>query len=369
MIGKLWLKDLCFPATHDSGMYKLTGGTLFGRRKGITLTQSCSIYDQLQLGARKFDIRPFFYEGKWSFGHFSPFTEQDLSRLGPLAHLLSGWQGATGATIEEIISDFNKFTSVTRELIIIEISHVTNLETKRSLTRDERHNLLDLLSKIERLYVDPNPKTVSLGEKTMLDYINGRSSVLVTFEDGPFSEDEINPYGFYHHSRLSLGGGTAFTRTPSNEETVKSIALDLFGGISEKDNEFSVYNISKKFARDAMPNAVRGLLQGTSHLDVDYLDNVDPLTIALAATLNRANNADGKKETIIIFGGSLITSPDVKAKVEAAIASRTDYFVSTETLGGDPWFGVGKSCVVWYYVDGTEKARFAREGEKLVFSD
>ena len=367
MIGKLSLKDMCFPATHDSGMYKLTGGTLFGRRKGITLTQSCSIYDQLQLGARKFDIRPFFYEGKWSFGHFSPFTEQDIAFLGPLAHLLSGWQGATGATIEEIISDFNKFTSVTQELIIINISHVTNLETKRSLTRDERHNLLDLLSKIERLYVDPNPKTVSLGEKTMLDYINGRSSVLVTFEDGPFSEDEINPYGFYHHSRLSLGEGEWFTAPANDQQDVISAGLEMLGGLSEKENVLSVYNVSKDVARHATPNAVRGLLPGISHIDVDYLDNVDPLNIALAVTLNRANN--GKKETIIVFGGSLITSPDVKAKVEAAIASRSDYLVSADTLGGDPWFGVNKSCVVWYYVDGTEKAGFAREGEKLVFSD
>jgi hypothetical protein len=368
-IGNLRLKDICFPATHDSGMYKLTGGTVVGGRKGACLTQSCSIYDQLQLGARKFDIRPFFYDGKWSFGHFSPVSEQDLSPLGPLKQFFTGWQGGTGATIEEIVNDFNKFTAVTQELVIIDISHVTHLDPERSLTPDDRRNLLNIISKIERLYRDPNPKTVSLGDKTMVEYINGRSSVLVTFEDGPFSEDEINPYGFYHHSRLSLGGGTAFTRTPSNEETVKSIALDMLGGLSEKDNKFSVYNISKNFARDAMPNAVRGLLQGTSHLDVDYLDNADPLNIALAATLNRANNAAGKKETISICGGSLITSPDVKAKVEAAIASRSDYFVSTETLGGDPWFGVNKSCVVWYYVDGHEKARFAREGEKLVFSD
>ena len=87
--------------------------------------------------------------------------------------------------------------------------------------------------------------------------------------------------------------------------------------------------------------------------------------------MNRVNATAGKGDTIIPYGGSLVTSPDVKAAMDAAIADRIDHLVSNDTLGGDPWYGVDKSYVVWYYIGGKlgEVARFAREGERLHFSD
>jgi hypothetical protein len=109
-IGSMQLRDICIPATHDSGMSKLTWCTQLGTENN-SLTQTHDIAGQLQLGIRQFDIRPALEPDNtfWSY-HVS---ESDLL----------GWQGGRGQSLAEIIEQVNAFTVRNPEIIILDISH------------------------------------------------------------------------------------------------------------------------------------------------------------------------------------------------------------------------------------------------------
>ncbi|WP_224244333.1 hypothetical protein [Hyalangium gracile] len=59
----------CGYITHDSGMSTLSSGTAFANA-GNVITQTTSIFGQLTLGARYFDIRPVISGGQFSTGHY-----------------------------------------------------------------------------------------------------------------------------------------------------------------------------------------------------------------------------------------------------------------------------------------------------------
>lgn len=70
ILGDYSLKQICLPATHDSGMSKKSSGTPFAT-EGNIVTQTMSVNLQLARGCRYFDIRPVISEDTLFCGHYS----------------------------------------------------------------------------------------------------------------------------------------------------------------------------------------------------------------------------------------------------------------------------------------------------------
>jgi hypothetical protein len=60
--------DICLPSTHDSATYKIIRGTSPGGIGDNVKTQTKSIYEQLELGVRWFDIRPCLWRDESGIG-------------------------------------------------------------------------------------------------------------------------------------------------------------------------------------------------------------------------------------------------------------------------------------------------------------
>ncbi|KAL9609491.1 MAG: hypothetical protein Q9167_005740 [Letrouitia subvulpina] len=73
------VRQLCVPASHDSGMSLVTWKTRLASVLSI-ITQYNSVYAQLNNGVRYFDLRPVFHNGQWVSGHYT-FTSEDHHEL------------------------------------------------------------------------------------------------------------------------------------------------------------------------------------------------------------------------------------------------------------------------------------------------
>jgi hypothetical protein len=115
-IAEKRLIDICIPGSHDAGMYFDNGGTRYAAECN-TLTQDKSIWNQLLLGTRFFDIRPVMSGGIFKTGHYG--------NIGGVT-----CQGKSGESIAEIINNINGFTEIggTRELIILCLSHSSDAD-------------------------------------------------------------------------------------------------------------------------------------------------------------------------------------------------------------------------------------------------
>lgn len=162
-IGAQPLGEICIPGSHDSGSSCVSYASRFGNSNN-TVTQSLDVFGQLEWGTRRFDIRPTLISTSrsgpsrdWACGHYID-TKIKFIR----------WQGASGQTIEQVIDDINRFTTVNPELVILKISHLHRLivdssweglgvENKEIQPRaSDLSRLWDILGKLERRYALPD---------------------------------------------------------------------------------------------------------------------------------------------------------------------------------------------------------------------
>ena len=112
-IGTKYLREISMPASHNSGMNKLTYS--YSGVEHNTLTQSLGVYEQAMNGARYFDVRPVLRQGQFYVGHFSKLRNRHV--------------GGTGSTMFDIVRDINAFNNATPgELSILDISHEMNID-------------------------------------------------------------------------------------------------------------------------------------------------------------------------------------------------------------------------------------------------
>nr|XP_024219454.1 uncharacterized protein LOC112211632 [Halyomorpha halys] len=82
VLGSRTLRQISIAGSHDSGMFRLDGGTAFGTDCNV-LTQYFNFWMQLKQGIRYFDIRPVIGNGgKYHTGHYN--------------HIPGSWQGGNG---------------------------------------------------------------------------------------------------------------------------------------------------------------------------------------------------------------------------------------------------------------------------------
>ncbi|WP_413495396.1 hypothetical protein [Morganella psychrotolerans] len=182
------LKELCMPGTHDSGMSFYTADTTHARHCN-TVTQYKGIFEQLEMGARYFDVRPVLYKNDFYTGHYGNTNT-------PV-----GWQGANGQSISSIINEVNSFTASHKELIILNFSHALNRDNNYwDFTKDDWNKLIAKLSSIKNLYCIENYKKQDLTEKYLNSFIYKQASVLLIFEGKNIDLGNKEGLGFFYHS-------------------------------------------------------------------------------------------------------------------------------------------------------------------------
>ncbi|KZV59337.1 PLC-like phosphodiesterase [Peniophora sp. CONT] len=380
-IGDLPLFKICIPASHDAGVYRVGLSTSYGTQSNV-LTQTRSIFDQLELGVRYLDIRPTLTSSApgrppapWATGHY---TDTKV-----------GWQGGNGADLDEIIADVNRFTSENAELVFVEISHLQRLtidnpvsSNARGLTMDEKLDLLGVLGGFERLFSvsDGIGKDTPLRSCTLKQFIGGGRAAVVVLVDGMGDcVDEIYNRHFWPYDMpngqayINVRDGASVTRTQTDGEAVWSTISfsQLFGPeynstsvlfLAKREQERRFPWILSEYASTGYPGSIA----------MDRIQNLDLLTFCLAVTWQRLNAESGRTNTIIFYGGKIVTHPLVHEVMEGMIGSGMRRQVGNWSVGAggeDPWPGMIKSCAVYYHHNGLYKARFAEEHQSLHFEE
>ncbi|KAI5289925.1 hypothetical protein KEM54_002872 [Ascosphaera aggregata] len=136
IIGDRKLKHVCMLGSHDAGMSKINGSTAFVDWRNVQ-TQGFDVYGQLIAGSRYLDIRPVIANGgNHMTGHYNLPSDVPF--------------GANGQTLEEIVSNINKFTRNNPELVILRLTHAYNTdEGYRPFNESEYDGAFDILEGLE----------------------------------------------------------------------------------------------------------------------------------------------------------------------------------------------------------------------------
>lgn len=126
-LQNITVKDVIMPGTHDSAMSRISGKLLTGASAPNTQTQGRTIYDQLRMGARFFDLRIASIHdigtGNADFWGTHVNNENDPACVGN-----------TGQMLDEIIDQVNQFTRENPgEVIIMKVRYLVGIRNVPSL--------------------------------------------------------------------------------------------------------------------------------------------------------------------------------------------------------------------------------------------
>ena len=198
------LMDITLPAAHDAGIGK-TSGCSAGANSENAQTQYKTTFGMLNDGIRLFDIRPTMRDGGGTMyaGHYGN-TDSIL-----------GYQGCVGYTIDQIVTDVQKFVSdpaYSNEVIILKFSHFHNFSRGDNafgsadydslvqlITTKLRNNLLyyqnNLLYKTIGILTSDGAKVLVTFDKPVDDSTNGSNGIyaetLFNFYDDYYNGDDI----------------------------------------------------------------------------------------------------------------------------------------------------------------------------------
>lgn len=369
------LSQICLPSAHDAGTYHLRFGTA-GGGKNVVLTQTKSISDQLHLGVRHLDIRATYAilpasfhnslsgtQTGWYCGHYTP----EGQKFG------IGWQGGSGASIDELVEQVNEYTRDHAEVVIIKISHVVVLQhwrfwaTEDFLTPDHVASLMTSLGQLNHLFTvrkASGGKKKALHDYTLNEFVgNGQAAVIVVIEDlDKISADVAFEHGFWPRTSLSFNQESV-THTQDAKEAIFSLLLP-------SKNKFTVLKLAEAVQQKRFPWLLQDLASyelTKSLIEMDKIENADLLTFCLASTIHRFHRDNRQEEQpVIVYGGTLVTNPVVQARVQDAINQGKSLVVDDKNLI-DSRQGMPKSCAVLYSQNDVIKGRWARELSVLHF--
>lgn len=287
-ISNLSLKNLCIPGSHDSGMFMNNDGTI--APDCSVITQSKSIYDQLEQGIRYFDVRPIIGSGKFYSGHYSNTT--------------IGWLGGRGQSIDSIIDDINKFTKLHNELIILNVSHDLNTDDKyRKFDDNEWDAFLKQMNKLNYLFkVDTQEVDIDLSKSKLSTFIGkGQSSVIVIMESGSnnlgdyflqgfFTKKHLNVYNEYSNTNnLDIMSNDQLTKMEYKAIDNNSEMFLLSWTLTQSDSQASTCMMPGIPSIKTLANSANNILPSTLFSkcscnlfpNIVYVDNVIDNNIAL----------------------------------------------------------------------------------------
>lgn len=204
-IGCHPLRRLVMPGSHNAGMSKLTGGTLFVTKEN-TLCQWIDVAGQLDAGFRYFDLRPNIASGKFVMGHYS--------------EILDSWVGGNGQDLASIITQVNDFLDHNNELVILDMSHMYNTdEDWRPLNGDEFNRLLTQLTGLKHRYDGPTGPNGDLSSLPLNTFIRDGSRVVVLNSESTVRLPAKPPAGIFPSSALNIFNSFSNTDNVSRMRT------------------------------------------------------------------------------------------------------------------------------------------------------
>lgn len=190
------LRHICLPGSHDAGMSDLTHSTFLSVEEN-TLTQWADIAGQLSAGIRYFDLRPVISAGIFVSGHYSKIGDS--------------WIGGNGQSLSSIIDQVNAFLSNNKELVILDLSHMSNTdEDWRGLDDEEYGRLFTELERIEHRCTSV-PLDTDLSVLPLSSFISDTASVIVIISDAVPIPLPPNS-GIFPHDTLHIFN--SFANTP-----------------------------------------------------------------------------------------------------------------------------------------------------------
>jgi hypothetical protein len=214
-IGEKPLREISMPLSHDSGMSEISARPWFSGVWHNTCTQDATLGEQLQYGARWFDIRPFSRNGEWFTGHFSVSIGNN--------HI-----GGAGRSIDNIVHDINTFTSQNPgEFIVLELTHELLYEGKKLYQWSEHFeddhwlSLYDKLAQIEDLWAPSNeifkhlPCDLTTVPMTTFIQPGSKSVIIIRIPNHAPSAIGSAANAFIHENRLVWTGSYSKTTDPS----------------------------------------------------------------------------------------------------------------------------------------------------------
>lgn len=198
-LGELPLKQICMPGSHDAGMGVLNpeglSQDISSLGGALIQTQPTTIYDQLVNGSRYLDVRPVMAgENDFRAGHFS-------------SNSLLGQAGCYGQSMNDIISDINKFTQQYAELIILDLSHGYDATNNYvDLSVDQWSTLFTQLTQnLSNLaLINADYETGIVFNNTLNSFIgNGKASVMVCLDvSGILPDPSFQGRGIFSQANL-----------------------------------------------------------------------------------------------------------------------------------------------------------------------
>jgi len=271
------LHEITFPGSHDAATYKIADCSKFigniGGHPCNSRTQRNSFYEQLRSGVRYFDVRPVYFNGGITTGHFG-------TALGSIV-------GCNGAPLTEVLDDVNQFVSEAgRELVILKFSHY--LDRQRNVfnfTRSQKSDLVQMVrATLGRFFytgaIEPGGFPYTRIDKILA---GDRGVVLPVFDQFGADKD-------------LLGNGTysyADYQDPNHDRDANLIVYDCF---AEKNAVDKVYDdqLAKLKAQYSAPmflfsaTLTQDIAQAGGCPTSDQFDNI----VTLAA---KGNGALGRK--------------------------------------------------------------------------
>ena len=284
VIGNRTLDRICITGSHDAGMSKRTGGTMFTDDRN-TLTQTVSVGKQLEYGARYFDIRPVIAGGHYATGHYGRIP----------IDLVMMWLGANGQSLEDIVNEINAFTACHNELIIINLSHSLNTDHGYNpFNQQEWDKALEILKKLNFLF-----STHGNLKKTILnEFIEKQSAVFIVLEDNATLKDIYYRKGFYYKSDFDVVNeysdkntvyemaNIQFERMKQNRDKYFLLSWTLTQTAKQAidSREESIIDMANR-ANDRLTHKLYPEISSDNFPKILYTDNITDSTSASLATL------------------------------------------------------------------------------------
>jgi hypothetical protein len=108
--------QVCLPGSHDTGMSVITRSTATST-SGNTQTQTLNMLQQLEAGARYFDVRPAFWDKE-------TWDNDGMLYAGHFGIVVSSIQGSLGQDIISLLEQVSSFATANKnEIVILKFSH------------------------------------------------------------------------------------------------------------------------------------------------------------------------------------------------------------------------------------------------------
>ncbi|OAA55282.1 Pectin lyase fold/virulence factor [Niveomyces insectorum RCEF 264] len=192
------LRHIVMSGSHDAGMSTISNAWIGLGDSSNTQTQGLGMYDQLRVGSRWFDMRLVSVRdgGYWA-AHVNEETND-----APL--------GATGATLDSLIDDINKFTAESPgEIIVWWIKYMVDLNTNvpagkgRYWNADKANDFYKQLERINNRCPGMSAEPTKFGEQKARAFFdkNGGAGCVLLMTDGRLQDGvpvDKTSSGIYH---------------------------------------------------------------------------------------------------------------------------------------------------------------------------